>query len=78
MLGPDRITRFFLGLTKKLGAPAKFEVRTLNGLPALVMEYDRPHERWAKRFVVRCDVDAAGAIRDVHIVVASAKLGRVG
>jgi RNA polymerase sigma-70 factor (ECF subfamily) len=77
VLGPDRITRFFLGLTKKLGAPVRFEVKSLNGLPALMMEYDRPHDRWAKRFVVRCDVDAAGAIHAVYVVVASAKLARV-
>jgi len=77
VLGPDRITRFFLGLTRKIGVPARFEVRTLNGLPALVMEYDRPHDRWARRFVVRCDVDSRGAIHAVHVLSASAKLARV-
>jgi RNA polymerase sigma-70 factor (ECF subfamily) len=82
VLGPDRVTRFLLGLNKKLGVPPRFDVRLLNGVPALVMEYEeRPAPRvsiakhWAKRFVVRCDIDARGAIVEVHIVVASAKLG---
>jgi RNA polymerase sigma-70 factor (ECF subfamily) len=77
VLGPDRVTRFLFGLNKKLGIPPKFEVRDLNGAPALIMEYERPMGRWARRFVVRCDIDERGAIVEVHIVVASAKLARV-
>ncbi len=77
VLGPDRIARFFLGLLRKLGAAGRFEVRWLNGLPAIVAEYDDPREGWGPRFVMRCDVDEAGAIRDVHIVVATAKLTAV-
>jgi hypothetical protein len=52
-------------------------VRSLNGLAALVAEYDTPRDGWGKHFVMRCDVDAAGCIRDVHIVVAPLKLTRV-
>jgi len=72
--GPDRIARFFLGLQRKLGGEVRYEVRTFNGLPGIVAEYDEPREGWGPRFVMRCDVDAAGAIREVHIVVATAKL----
>jgi RNA polymerase sigma-70 factor (ECF subfamily) len=71
------VTRFFLGLQRKLGVPPRFDVRLLNGVPALLMEYERPAERSAKRFVVRCDIDARGAIVEVHIVSASAKLAHV-
>jgi RNA polymerase sigma-70 factor (ECF subfamily) len=85
VLGPDRVVRFFLGLNSKLGVPPRFEVRLLNGVPALVMEYEHRPEplpgvgraAWAKRFVVRCDIDARGAIFEVHIVTASAKLAHV-
>jgi len=78
VLGADRIQRFFFGLQRKLGAKVRFAVRTLNGLPAVVAEYETPVPGWGPRFVMRCDVDANGAIREVHIVVASAKLTGVG
>ena len=74
VLGPSRIQRFFLGLMKKLGSAGRFEVRAVNGLPAIVAEYDEAREGWGPRFVMRCDVDPLGVIREVHIVVASAKL----
>jgi RNA polymerase sigma-70 factor, ECF subfamily len=74
VVGPDRIARFFFGLQRKLGANVRYEVRAFNGLPGVVAEYDDPREGWGPRFVMRCDVDATGAIREVHIVVATAKL----
>jgi RNA polymerase sigma-70 factor (ECF subfamily) len=74
VVGRNRVARFFLGLLRKLGAMGRFEVRTLNGLPGIVAEYEDPRHGWGPRFVMRCDVDAAGRIRDVHIVVADAKL----
>lgn len=78
VLGRDRIQRFFFGLQRKLGrAESRFAVRTLNGLPAVLVEYDAPRARWGPRFVLRCDVDARGAIRELHVVVASAKLRAV-
>lgn len=78
VLGPDRVTRFFLGLQKKVPPVGRFVVRELNGLPALVAEYDGQTRGWGPRFVLRCDVNTVGTIREVHIVVASAKLSAVG
>jgi len=78
VLGQDRVTRFFMGLQKKIPPVGRFVVRELNGLPALVAEYDAPTPGWGPRFVLRCEVDTAGAIREVYIVVASAKLSAVG
>jgi RNA polymerase sigma-70 factor (ECF subfamily) len=77
VVGRDRVTRFFLGLARKNGAIGRFEVRALNGLPAVVAEYDAVPDGWGKRFVMRCDVDREGRIREVHVIVASAKLTRV-
>lgn len=77
IVGRERLSRFFAGLLRKLGAMGRFEVRSLNGLPAIVAEYDTPREGWGPRFVMRCDVDSSGAIREVHIVVATSKLTAV-
>ncbi|HEY2515572.1 MAG TPA: sigma-70 family RNA polymerase sigma factor [Polyangiaceae bacterium] len=75
--GADRIYRFLVGVQAKRGQPHRYGVRTVNGLPAVIAEYDGMQGRWAPRFVLRCEVDAAGAIREVHIVLATPKLGRI-
>jgi len=77
VLGKDRVTRFFLGLARKNGPVGHLEVRSLNGLPAVIAEYDVPRAGWGRRFVLRCDVGADGRIQEVHIVVAPQKLTRV-
>jgi RNA polymerase sigma-70 factor (ECF subfamily) len=77
VLGRDRVARFFFGLQKKLGASGRFEVRDYNGLPAVVAAYDVPRDGWGPRFLMRVDTDATGAIKEVHIVVATAKLTQV-
>jgi RNA polymerase sigma-70 factor (ECF subfamily) len=77
VLGKDRVTRFFLGLIRKIGAVGRVEVRSLNGLPAVVAEYDVPRAGWGRRFVMRCDVGADGRMQEIHIVVAPQKLTRV-
>jgi RNA polymerase sigma-70 factor, ECF subfamily len=78
VLGPDRITRFFLGLQKKLGPAPRFEVRSINGLPSVVAAYDDPPDRWGPRFVLHADTDSSGKISELHVVVASRKLTHVG
>jgi RNA polymerase sigma-70 factor (ECF subfamily) len=75
--GRDRVARFLVGLQKKTYHAGRFGLRVVNGLPALVAEVDVKEARWAPRFVLRCDVDEAGAIRGVHVVIASPKLARI-
>jgi RNA polymerase sigma-70 factor (ECF subfamily) len=75
--GRDRVARFIVGLQRKTHTGGRFALRDVNGLPALVAEVHTKTARWGPRFVLRCDVDDAGAIREVHIVVASAKLSAV-
>jgi RNA polymerase sigma-70 factor, ECF subfamily len=76
VLGRDRVVRFLLGVQRKSGVTERFEERTLNGLPAVVAEV-AARERFAPRFVLRCDVDNDGMIREVHLVIASRKLTAV-
>jgi RNA polymerase sigma-70 factor (ECF subfamily) len=75
--GPDRVARFFLGVQKKSQAVGRFAMRDVNGLPALVAEVDAHANRWAPRYVARCEVDADGKIRELHLIVASAKLSAI-
>jgi RNA polymerase sigma-70 factor (ECF subfamily) len=77
VVGRDRVTRFLLGLQRKAEWRGRIAMRSLNGLPAIVADMQEPPVRWAPRFVLRCELDRAGAIREVHVVVASEKLARV-
>lgn len=77
VIGADRVVRFFLGVQKKLGGDARFASRLVNGLPALLLEYDHVREGFAPKLIVRCDVDRCGVIRELHLVLASSKLTAV-
>ena len=76
--GADRVARFILGIQKKSQAVGRFALRDVNGLPALVAEVDASMSanvnRWAPRYLARCEIDAEGKIRELHLVVASRKL----
>lgn len=77
VLGRDRVTRLYLGLSRKLPAAGSFEVRMVNGLPACLLELEHAGRRVASRFLVRCDLDDNSRIRELHIVLAPQKLGAV-
>lgn len=78
VLGRDRVLRLFFGLNRHVGSRASFSVRMLNGLPALLIDFDRSHHpRQAPRTVVRVDIDDEGRITAVHAVLASRKLTAV-
>ena len=78
VLGPDRVARFLVGLQRKTAWKGQFALRSFNGMPALVAELDGGSARWAPRMLLRLDLDDAGRIREVHVVLAPPKLTRVG
>ena len=74
ILGADRITRFYLGIFKSSTFPDRSALLTVNGLPAIVSEWDdRGDGRYAPRSVVAFEV-AAGQIRRMWTVMAPTKL----
>lgn len=73
--GPTRVAKFMLGVNAKRGAPTDFELRYLNGFPALVARYDdATHPKLAPLVIIRLDVEASGKISAVHSVLAPDKL----
>jgi len=74
VLGRTRVVKLLRGLIRKGGAHAFPALRTLNGLPALVIAFAPLGPRFAPRGVMRCEVDAAGRITALHGVYASRKL----
>jgi predicted Zn-dependent protease len=51
-------------------------LRLMNGLPAMVIEYGLSERRQAPRTVLRCEVDEAGRIRELHAVLATERAHR--
>jgi len=74
--GRERVLRFLLGISRKT-AVARYEVRELNGLPALVAEVDHRPAQWAPRFVMWTELDGKGSIACVRLVLATRKLTHV-
>lgn len=77
VVGRDRVMRLFFGLNRRVGPRAASAVCTLNGLPALLIDFGVHRPREAPRAVVRLDVGADGRVTAVHAVLASRKLTAV-
>jgi RNA polymerase sigma-70 factor (ECF subfamily) len=77
ILGRAKVARFLTKLTQKHGMATRAELRELNGLPALVAEFADIGPRYARFFVLRCDVDAEGHIAALHSILATRKLSAV-
>jgi RNA polymerase sigma-70 factor (ECF subfamily) len=77
VVGKDRVTRFLLGVQKKFRPIGRFEIRAVNGEPALVADFESTVKGAAPRWVMRCETDEAGLIRRVHMVLATRKLTHV-
>ncbi len=72
--GRRNVLRLIFGLAKKIPATQQISFTTLNGLPAVVVENIHNLKGVAKRFTIHCQVDEAGRIQELDIVLAPRKL----
>ncbi|MEO6027628.1 MAG: sigma-70 family RNA polymerase sigma factor [Candidatus Binatia bacterium] len=77
LVGSDRVVRFHLETGRRRGPISRFEIREINGLPALVIETRPLRPQMAPRLVLRCEVDRDGRITELHTILASRKLTAV-
>lgn len=78
VVGRERVVRFHLSLQRRRQAyPLAWDVRTLNGQPALVGAWSDGPPGDPRRFVILCDVDPNGQVATIYTVVAPAKLERI-
>jgi RNA polymerase sigma-70 factor (ECF subfamily) len=77
LVGLDRVVRFHLETARRRGPISRVTMRTVNGLPALVIVTTPLRPQMAPRVVLRCEVDADGRIRELHTILASRKLTAV-
>lgn len=78
LVGAERVARLHLGLARHLEAEVSLSVRSINGLPALVLERPLARDRFAPRIVFALRVDAEGRVVATYSILAPAKLARVG
>lgn len=74
VVGASRVARLSSGVKRHGPEIWRWEIRILNGLPALVGERDTVTAKDAPRFVLRVDIDADGKIAALHTVLATRKL----
>lgn len=77
IIGREKVTRFFAALGGRRITGVRLDIRLLNGLPALVIEFTDPRPREAARMVMGCELSADGRIKVLHSVLASRKLTAV-
>ena len=77
VVGPTLVARFFAKLTRRRGPDARLDVRIVNGLPAMVLDFGRGRPGDPPRGVIRCELDADGRIAAFHAVLATRKLTAV-
>jgi RNA polymerase sigma-70 factor, ECF subfamily len=78
IFGGNRVARYMLGISPEPGVQVKTTPCELNGLPALLFDFewtDRP--RAAPRVVLACDINDEGNIAAFYTVLASRKLTQV-
>jgi RNA polymerase sigma-70 factor (ECF subfamily) len=75
--GRAQVARLTLRVARRRAPGARIVLGRVNELPAAAIEYARCIGRQAPRVLLRCEVDAAGAIRELHWIAASRKLAAV-
>jgi RNA polymerase sigma-70 factor (ECF subfamily) len=74
IVGSDKVARFYLSLVQKLGTGGRLELRSLNGLPALIVDRPDSPAGFSPRLTLQCEPDAMGRISRIYVVQASRKL----
>ena len=78
IFGRNRVARYMLGISPEPDVRTSAAVCELNGLPALLLDFEwKDRRRAAPRVVVACDVDEDGRIASFYTVLASRKLTAV-
>jgi RNA polymerase sigma-70 factor, ECF subfamily len=75
--GSAKIATFHLKTAREREGGGRFAVRAINGLPAVVAEFDHVRSGVAPRVVFRIELDPNGQIRELDTILASAKLTHV-
>jgi len=76
IVGRHKVALFYRNVSPAKAPDGRFEMRMVNGLPAIVADVPSLEPPVARRSVVLFEADAAGGLVRIYSVVASAKLAR--
>ncbi len=77
VVGAAKAIRFLLNIRRWWSDGGNQAIKILNGEPAFVGEVPATKPSYPSRIVTRIEVDGRGKIREIHSVLATAKLGAV-
>jgi RNA polymerase sigma-70 factor (ECF subfamily) len=77
LVGRGAVTRFHLETARRRAPISTTELRSINGVAALVVVTRPLRRQMAPRLVLRCEVDADGRIRELHTILDPRKLTAV-
>jgi RNA polymerase sigma-70 factor (ECF subfamily) len=75
--GAAQVIELYRAINAEAPLPLWFDVRDMNGLPALVVRFPERRGRYAERLVFSIELDRAGRVRRVRATIASRKLHAV-
>lgn len=78
LVGRDAVARFYLVAAQhRASAGPTLELRSVNHLPAVVLQLATPERRQAPRSVLRCELDDAGRIRALYSILSPTKIATI-
>jgi RNA polymerase sigma-70 factor (ECF subfamily) len=77
VVGRAKVAFFHRKIARFVDKSPRFAIRDLNGLPALIFEYQPERTDFGPRQVVRVELDEQGRIRQIHTLLATDKLRSV-
>lgn len=75
--GAAKVITFLRNVLRMWPDDTRYEIRWLNGAPAILGQAERARASEPTRFVTRLEVDGDGRIREIHTILATAKLTAV-
>lgn len=77
IVGRERVMTFFKRLVELRSLPQWFEIRSINGLPAILVRYANPKPGEAPCVLMQLELGTDGKIKTMHTVLAPRKLAAV-
>jgi len=77
IVGPSRVARFFVRLSRSRTAGTRTRLVTLNGLPATLLEFDKPMGRRPPKLAFAIGLNNAGLVSRLWVIASSRKLAAI-
>jgi RNA polymerase sigma-70 factor (ECF subfamily) len=77
LVGRAKVLQLHLRVARRRAPGTRVHPVSLNGLPAVLIEYGSAARREAPRAALRCELDEEGRIAELHVVLAPRKLTAV-